>query len=357
MRRASARPSLASKSVASLPSVTSRLIQTLDRLQKPTVIQISAFTMILIGWLDGLTSWETSLFIFYAGPISLIAWRIGRNPGILLGLLSGAVWFVANWNTHPYQSLFAYTWASFNRTLYFVFVALGVAAFRSLREESQAKLDAVLTARNLERQVTFSGEREQMRIGRDLHDGVCQSLAAIDCAAEYLRLELEKDALPQTRIADSIQKMVRKTMKEARSLARGLFPVKLDQQGLESALEEVTGSMSQLHGVPVQLKVEGDLAAIPSEKAIHVYRIAQEALSNSLRHAAPSIVQVELTQTGSTAYDLKVCDDGSGFEPSETLSEGVGLQSIRHRSQILNGNLALTRLGGGGTELKCSFQL
>jgi signal transduction histidine kinase len=272
-------------------------------------------------------------------------------------MISGAVWFVANWKTHPYQSLVAYTWASANRTIYFVFVALGGAAFRSLREESNAKLEALLTARSLERQLTFSGEQEQMRIGRDLHDGVCQSLAAIDCATEYLRTQLEQEGVAHAKIAETIQKMVRSTIQEAKNLSRGLFPVKLDQQGLETALHEVARSMAELHGIPVDVEIEGDSSLLTSEKSIHVYRIAQEGLSNALRHAAPNHVKLRFMIQDTSVCCLQVFDDGTGFDPHHCENNGIGLQSIRHRTQILGGALRIEKVAGGGTLLECIFPI
>jgi signal transduction histidine kinase len=337
--------------------VSSSFVRLIDCLETPTVLKISAAFMVLIGWLDWWTSWETSLFVFYAGPISLIAWRVHRQAGIALGVISGFVWLFANWNTHPYQSLFAYLWASANRTIYFVFVAVGVAAFRSLRQESEAKLEALLAARNLERLVTFSGEREQMRIGRDLHDGVCQSLAAIDCATEYLRSELRKEGLAQAHVAEAIQKMVRNTIHEAKTLARGLFPVKLDQQGLETALHDVTTSMADLYGIPVDVQIEGDISELSSEKAIHVYRIAQEAVSNALRHANPSQVHLHLTLQENSMLVLRVTDDGTGFSSADHDSAGVGIQSMRHRAQILGGTLTIRPGAESGTQIECIFPL
>jgi signal transduction histidine kinase len=337
--------------------VASYFVRLIDSLETSTVLKISAAFMLLIGWLDWWTSWETSLFVLYAGPISLIAWRIDRRAGIGLGILSGGVWLLANWNTHPYQSLLAYLWASTNRTIYFVFVALGVAAFRSLRHESEAKLKALLAARNLERLVTFSGEREQMRIGRDLHDGVCQSLAAIDCATAYLRSELQKDGLAQAHVAESIQKMVRKTIHEAKALARGLFPVQLDQQGLKAALLDVTSSMADLYGIPIDVQIEGDISELSSEKAIHVYRIAQEAVSNALRHATPSRVHVHLAVHENSRMALRTTNDGRGFSPADCDSPGVGIQSMRHRTQILGGTLNIQPGAESGTLLECIFPL
>jgi signal transduction histidine kinase len=304
--------------------------------------------MAAIGILDGLTSWETSLFVFYAIPIFIVTWHSGRKNGILLAVTSSAIWFLANWTSHPYQTFHGYAWASLNRGLYFIFVAIGGAAIRQQQEQGRAALEAMKHARTLERQLTFLAEQEQVRIGRDLHDGVCQSLAAIDCATECLRADLAGENLAQTSLAGSIQKMVRETLNEARGLARGLFPAKLEQQGLRIALQELIQTMTALHKTEIHIDILGDPCWLPTESAIHIYRITQECLSNALRHSAAHHIDITLLFENSS-WILRIEDDGIGIVQNRQIQEGIGLPSMRHRAEILGAQMEIRSRPGGGT--------
>ena len=106
---------------------------------------------------------------------------------------------------------------------YFLFVAIGGAAMKAQREEMRARLEAMVRARELEQEIVRVSEHEQMRIGQDLHDGLCQNLVAIDCALACLKSDLEGKRLPETEAAEVIRRMLKEAFVEARSLARGIF--------------------------------------------------------------------------------------------------------------------------------------
>ena len=123
---------------------------------------------------------------------------------------------------------------------------------RGYRDATQAKMDALERTARLEREIVRTSEREQMRIGQDLHDGVCQNLAAIDCATECLKAELENTGLPAAVTARAIQKLLRDTIVDARSLARGIFPVHMDADGLCTALSDLVSTTNQLRQASIR---------------------------------------------------------------------------------------------------------
>src|SRR4051812_28669779 len=102
-------------------------IDTLESLPRAVVLGGSLILVFVIGFLDAINGWDISLFLFYALPILLVAWSAGRRPAMACALLCGLAWFWANYETQPYSAFRGYVWAAFNRTMYFLFVAIGGA--------------------------------------------------------------------------------------------------------------------------------------------------------------------------------------------------------------------------------------
>jgi signal transduction histidine kinase len=325
--------------------------------QTKAVVAVEALVLsLLIGYVDYRTAWETSLFIFYAAPIFLMSWYGDRRSGILFAILSGIIWFVANYEANPYETQEGYAWATFNRVIYFIFVAIGCTAIRLQREESRAKIEAMTRARELEQELVRASEREQMRIGQDLHDGVCQSLAAIDCATECLRAELEGVSPPQAEAAGAIQKMLRDTMVEARNLARGLFPVPIDAHGLLAAVQDLVTSANRQRQISVKLSAPGEIHIRDRGMAMHLFRIAQEALNNAVRHAEARNITVTLRQENGRLL-LSVEDDGRGLPTTVESSTGMGLRTMRYRAQLIGATLTVGTRPAGGTSIRCVLDL
>jgi signal transduction histidine kinase len=313
--------------------------------------------LLMIGILDYWTGWELSLFVFYAAPIVLVAWYADRRLALLLAALCGVIWYLANVHSHPYATQQGYVWAMVNRVVYFVFVAVGAVALRTQREETQARLEALTRTRELECEIVRATEREQIRFGQDLHDGLCQTLVAIDCAAACLKADLTARDLPEAQAAEVIQQMLRRSVIEARSLARGIFPVQMEAQGLATALEELVETTNRFRRDVVVCDVRGEVRIDDPKVAMHLYRIAQGALSNALRHAQANTVTVRLSEADGILA-LSIEDDGCGL-PLERSDEidGMGLRTIRYRAQLIGAELKLVPNPIGGTIVSCSVPL
>lgn len=316
---------------------------------------IAAFALIaLIGYADYVTEWEWSLFIFYAFPILLFARRGDLRLAILAAVLCGIAWFWANMGSHPYRTTSGYTWASVNRLAYFIFVAIGGTALHNQREEMRARLQAMQRAQALEHEIVRVSEREQMRIGQDLHDGLCQQLAAIDCAAACLKADLEIEARPEAGAADAIQHMLRDAVLEARSLARGISPVHADADDLPAVLEELADKTNQAGGVVATFTQTGEVRRVDPQTALHLYRIAQEAVRNALKHAQASRIEIHLQEGNS--LKVSIVDDGGGFVFRST-SKGMGVGTMRYRARLIGAELNIAPRGGGGTIVTCTLPL
>lgn len=319
------------------------------------LVLVAALALIaLIGYADYVTEWEWSLFIFYAFPILLFTRRGDLRLAILTALLCGVAWFWANESSHPYRTASGYAWASLNRLAYFIFVAVGGTALHNQREEMRARLQALQRAQALEHEIVRVSEREQMRIGQDLHDGLCQQLAAIDCAAACLKADLETEARPEAQAADTIQQMLRDAMLEARSLARGISPVHADADDLPAVLEELADKINGAGAVTATFTQIGEVQPLEPQTALHLYRIAQEAVRNALKHAQASHLEIELQEGDS--LKVSVADDGRGFAVRPS-SKGMGVGTMRYRARLIGAELAIAPRDAGGTIVTCTLPL
>jgi signal transduction histidine kinase len=323
-------------------------------MQLPVSLRCTASLVLLlgIGWLDAATGWEVSLFVFYAIPITTAVWTVGLRAGIVAALLGGLIWWFANRDENPYVSTWGYNWAMVNRLAYFGFVVFGVRAIQVKQESDAAKIAMLQEMRLLEKEIVSVSEHEQQRIGQDLHDGICQQLAAVGCAARLLADELAETKHPGYEDAANIEQALRTAVVEARSLARGIFPVHVDRSGLAAALGELADSTSRLTGVKVRFKEITNVQVDVPETAMHLFRIAQEAVANAVKHSMAQSVVISLKEQDDQVI-LTVLDDGQGMPNVPEASRGMGLRTMMHRARTLGGNLSVKPGATGGTELIC----
>lgn len=325
--------------------------------QPKTVVFIECLLFaLLIGYIDYVTPWQWTMSVFYAPPILLTVWYGPRNSSLAMAVFCALVWYVAGMGQHPFLSNHAYLWVAFNRLVYFLFVAIGGMALKSQRDAIRARLEAMTRARALEQEIVRVSEREQMRIGQDLHDGLCQDLAAIDCAAACLKSDLEERSVPEAQAAGNIQKLLQDAIVEARNLARGISPVHMDAENLPAALEDLVASANRSNQANITFSVFGQITIGDTQTAIHLYRIAQEALRNAVRHSGAKNVVVELRKEG-RRYTLSVTDDGRGFDGSPPSSTSMGLGTIRYRARLLGATCDIQNQPAGGAVIRCSLPL
>ena len=345
---------LALESLISLGSMN--LSKALHKQPKVLLFIEAMIMVVLIGKLDAMGGWDVSMFLFYAVPIVFVAWFGNGRLAVICAICCGAAWYMAKLDAHPYGTTQAYAWAAFNRVVYFLFVAIGATAIKRLREEFQARMEALERARELEQEIVRVSEREQMRIGQDLHDGLCQNLVAIDCAAACLKADLEAKSLPEAETAETIQKLLREAVVEARDLARGIFPVQMDAEGLPAALEDLVTKTNRLPQVTVTFEVEGEASIADPQVAMHLYRIAQQALNNALSHARSQRIAVRLKREG-MRVTMTIADDGCGFAQPQSSSRGMGLRTMSYRARLIGAELVVESTPNVGTEVNCKLTL
>jgi signal transduction histidine kinase len=312
---------------------------------------------LVIGWLDYITGFEVTMFVFYGIPIFLAVWWAGYRVGLFIALLSGVIWWLANMNTNPYETQLGYAWALVNRLVYLCVVVFAVTALRNKQEADEARIQMLEERRQLEKDIVSVSEHEQQRIGQDLHDGICQQLAAIGCAARVLAEDLQAQGVQAAHDASLIEGSLQQVVMEARNLARGIFPVHVDRSGLAAALADLGKMMSRLTGIPIVVNDCVDVPLDAPEVSMHLYRIAQEAVANAVKHSGATEIQVAM-KLEDEMLELRVEDNGKGMPPSSrTRSDGMGLRTMHYRAQALQAVLAIEPRIQSGTLVSCRVQL
>jgi len=202
----------------------------------------------------------------------------------------------------------------------------------------------------METQILEAGEAERRRIGHELHDGLGQRLTAVALAVDGLGPFLDRDSEGATRAAEAARQ-IREAIAETRRLSHGLAPVGLESGGLAHALENLVAGLNAAGTVRVVFETESPAPDCSTEVATQLFRIAQEGVTNALKHAAPAEIRIGL-HSENGAVVLEVEDDGDGMAQKPS-GQGLGLRVMRHRALLLGGTLNLTPAPAGGTLLRC----
>lgn len=339
------------------PSVFTRVTTVMRGQSAPRVTLVVLLLTLVLGWLDEATGWEVSLLILYAMPIVLAVWWGGHRVGIVITLCSGVVWWLVNEDRLPYETGLTQMLAVVNRIFYFSVVAYAVSAVRKKQDADAEYIRILEEHRQLEKDIVEVSEHEQQRIGQDLHDGLCQHLAAIGCAARVLAEELQAQQVAAAADVVMIEESIHQAVREARNLARGIFPVHVDRSGLAAALHDLAHTMSGLTGAAIIVKECEDVPTDQPEVSMHLYRIAQEAVANAVRHGAASEVVISVKMDDGT-FALAIEDNGKGMPPVARIGgEGMGLRTMRYRAQALGATLDFKARSGGGTCVHCRMPL
>ncbi len=209
----------------------------------------------------------------------------------------------------------------------------------------------ILERRQLEAAVLEIAEQERRRFGHDLHDGTCQELAAMSMMSGIIAQRVRKKGLKAEAddLDDLTETMTRATM-TARDLARGLHPVALDAQGIFSALYELADRTSKT--LPCKFEYEMPDTLHENVLALNLYRIAQEAVNNAVKHSGAKSILIRLKAVNRNVT-LTVTDNGKGLPPLSENSKGMGLRLMNYRASMIGASFAIESLAQGGTRVTC----
>jgi PAS domain S-box-containing protein len=203
----------------------------------------------------------------------------------------------------------------------------------------------------LERELLEISEREKRRIGEDLHDMVCQELTATALFLKSTAQRIAPDSAAAAKTLEESAQTVNRNVVLARKLAGGLQAIELTASGLKNALRDLAAGACDNSGINCHVKIARGVQVPDDTVALHLYRIAQEAVTNAVKHSGAKNVLVTLDRND-THTCISVQDDGKGFSPRKR-GKGLGLHMMRYRANALGGELKIQRRRTGGTDITC----
>ena len=219
----------------------------------------------------------------------------------------------------------------------------------------QGTVQDITERKRLEQQIIEVSEDEQKRIGQELHDGLGQHLTGIAFLSKALEQKLAVQSLPEAMDAGEIVKFVNQGISQTRALARNLFPVELEDNGLMSALEQLASNVNKLFGISCTFTCDNPVLVHDRIAAINLYRIAQEAANNAAKHSKADRIRIALAAADGKIH-LSVTDDGIGFDPTGRANhEGMGCHIMRYRADMLGASLLIQKAAGSGTEVRITM--
>lgn len=207
--------------------------------------------------------------------------------------------------------------------------------------------------KRLERKVLEISDREKQRIGRDLHDGLGQQITGMIYMAKALESRLADGQAIEVSEATRLAELGQQAISMARDLIEGLNPVDIDERGLIIALENLADQTGNRYGITCRFLCEEDIPGFEQSMGMHLYRIAQEAVNNAVKHGRCGLIEIELAVNNGQAH-LSVRDDGMGFSPGTENSEGMGIQIMYYRAGMIDAFLDVSSQPGNGTVISCS---
>jgi len=318
-----------------------------------------------------------SFFDLFQAAVVLSAWYGGFGPG---ALASGLSVLVLDYFFIPPLHAFELGPADVFRLVIFGAVALLTSSLSARLKEAKSDLersydqlerrvqertvelsrtnthltDEIEQRRRAEKAILEVSNREQRRLGEDLHDGLCQMLAGLRLLSEQVKKQLSAKSAPEAKDVELIDAGLGDALAQADSLARGLYPVELETHGLMSALQELVDKIPKIYPVVCRFTCQQPVLIHDSTVATHLYRIAQEAVINAIKGGKAKRVTLRLRLRGSHVV-LSIADNGIGFGKGQP-RQGMGLQMMNNRARMINATLKFHRLPSRGTMVLCAFQ-
>src|SRR5215469_2075755 len=328
-------------------------------------IVFALLLVLVVGIADYFSGYQIYWSIFYLVAISFAVWNVGMLFAVLVAALSITSWLVGDWAAGVvYPNRFVPVWnalITFGFYLIVIWLLTGLKSFHQtlegrIRERTAALQQEAAARERLEREVAEVTERERLQIGRELHDTLCQHLTATSLSLQVLSRKLAKDSLLQARDADQAVQLVEDAIYLTRKLSKGLFPLELEGEGLGGALLELCRDTAELYQIDCEFKNHVQMPSIGSTAAMHLYRIAQEAVMNAIKHGHVSQVVVDLSIENGTPT-MRVNDDGIGLPDPLPADRGLGLRIMASRAGMIGAHFSAKNNSAGGAMVTCELPL
>lgn len=317
--------------------------------------------LMVVAWLDYLTGYEIFFFIFYLAAVFLAVWHVSPSFGALISALSVTAWVSTNIAAgEHYSNYFVPIWNATIMFLFYLVVVILLAKLRTLQRELESRVAQRTDALNeeirertrLQKELLETTEQEQRRIGRDLHDSLCQHLTGTAFAGQLLGQKLAEKSAAETAEAQRLVALIEEGIELTRRVARGLHPIEMQAGGVADVFKELAGSVSERFKVDCRFECELSVPVPDANVATHLLRIAQEAVSNAIRHGKARHVNLCLNSTDEE-LELAITDDGGGLPENARNGNGLGLRLMAYRADMIGATLKIERLPTHGTRVTC----
>ena len=317
--------------------------------------------------------------LYYLASVMLIAYCLFRLAAAWRRHREGAAFILAGFaflgliaaNDMLYDLQVIHSVYLIHVGMFFFIIAQGFALALSFSRafSSVERLSSELAGRNaaleqevaertrLEREIVNISEHERRCLSHDLHDGLCQQLTAGRLLCSVLVRNSGDDRPGHAELAQ-LSSLLDASARQAYELSRGLWPVEHDQQGMSSFLEDFCRRLAESSGLAITVRQARACVSCSNENVTQLYRIAQEAISNAVKHAQASLIEVALDCVSPTAkLVLSVRDDGIGRNAAPLSTQGgLGMRIMAHRARMIQGSLQVGDAEGGGTLVTCHLQ-
>ena len=299
-------------------------------------------------------------FVLFFAAVMAAGWYGGFRPGMVATLLCAATASAFFMEVLPVSDDIEPTTWRITRVAIFLFEGVITSALCGQLHSARRRAErSAAEARELERTVEQISEAEQRRIGQDLHDGLGQHLTGVAFLSKALQQKLAADGRADTaEAASNINQYMNEAIRWTRDLARGLAPMDLDRTSLPESLRELARKTSRMFSVECAYEGVESIELPDDQMALNLYRVAQEAVSNGVKHGKAKRVTIDLetdARVAAGALSLTIHDDGMGFEPKayRPSSGGMGLLVMRYRAGVIGGRLEISPAADGGTMVCC----
>ncbi len=339
-------------------------VKKLEKYSRVMFIVASLLLVAAVGFVDYVTGHEISVSVFYLLGVAMAVWFVSPGFGVFISGLSVFVSVTSDIASGAeFSSFLVPLWNAVVLLTFYLVVVWLLALLRSLyrhlevqvRQRTRALTDEIMERERLERELLDISEREQRRIGQILHDSLCQHLTGTTLAAQVLEEKLAARQLPETAEAGQVVGLIEEGINLSRKLAKGLYPVEVSSDGLMLALEEYATTTSELFKVTCRFECDSPVLIHDTATAGHLYRIAQEAVGNAIKHGKAKNILITLAVSEECTL-LSVTDDGVGLPQPLPKQRGMGLRIMAHRSDMINALFSARGNVLGGTEITCELK-
>jgi signal transduction histidine kinase len=319
--------------------------------------------VLVVGLVDYATGYETFFFVFYLLAVFLGTWRVGTAFGILISALSVTAWISTNIAAgERYSSYFVPVWNALIMFAFYVIVVVLLALLKKLRAELEERVQlrtAALTREiqermRLQKELLETSEREQRRIGRDLHDGLCQHLTGTALAGHLLGQKLTGQSPAEAAEAARLVELIEAAIELTRNLSQQLDPVDFKAGRLADHFAELAAATGERSKVACHFECSLATPLDNAEVATQLFRIAQEAVANAVRHARAAHINICLDSADDEIV-LTITDDGAGLPEKIPDGGGLGLRTMAYRADLIGATFNLERLSTHGTRVTCAL--